>query len=184
MCDSGARHAVALREGGHRGCSFLSGALRPQSRIESRYFLSLPALQSRAGREPVGSRDEFNLSKMRATNSCPAAGRTKRGRGCLHRRNSGQAEIERIATGRDCRLHQSADDPTPSLATAFADLGRTESAARKRTRATVTLHPVARCARILSSRTNVRDLPQTLTVTLSTLRDPISHCEIPRVRSE
>ena len=71
---------------------------------------------------------------MRATNDGVATGTAKRKRARLRRRNSGQAQGKRIATRGGHRLHQPTHDPTASLATAFANAERSESAIGKRAR--------------------------------------------------
>src|SRR5207248_3397279 len=62
----------------------------------------------------------------------------------LRGRNSKKTDRKRIAARRSDRLHQSTHDPVASLAIAFANAERTQSAARKRAGATLTLHQLAR----------------------------------------
>src|SRR5438045_7051718 len=60
----------------------------------------------------------------------------------LRGRNSKKTNRKRIAARRSDRLHQSTHDPVASLAIAFANAERAQSAARERAGARLTLHPV------------------------------------------
>jgi hypothetical protein len=122
---------------GHMPCSLSQCANseqpRPKSRIRPGYFLSLPALQSSAGRKQVSRGNEPRLPKVRQANSRTETGSAQSGGRRIRRRNSAQTERERIAVRRSYWLHQSAHDPIASLAIAFANVERTQDAARKRT---------------------------------------------------